>query len=65
MEIKTYEQRVLIADKNKWLFNKRLNIVSDEVYLGINANIKDWVEITEEEKLEIESKQQEETDIME
>lgn len=54
MEIKTFEQRILIPDKNKWLYNKRLNVVSDEVYLGVNANVKDWVEITEEQKQEIE-----------
>lgn len=54
MEIKTYEQRILIADENKYLYNENAQVISDKVYLGINADENEWVEITEEEKEEIE-----------
>lgn len=55
MEIKTYEQRILIPDKDKYLYNRQAQcITNEEVYLGINASVEDWVEITEEEKQEIE-----------
>ena len=54
MKIETYEQRILIADENKYLYNEKDNAITTEVYLGINADENEWVEITEEEKLKIE-----------
>lgn len=54
MKIETYEQRILIADEGKYLYNERDNAITTEVYLGINADENEWVEITEEEKLKIE-----------
>lgn len=54
MKIETYEQRILIPAKDKWLYNEKESVISDKVYLGINANVEDWVEITEEQKQEIE-----------
>lgn len=62
MRIEVYEQRILIPEENKWLYNEESNVVSDKVFLGKNADPKDWVEITEEEKLKIEQAEQEQTD---
>lgn len=53
MRKEVYNQRILIADNNKYLYNEKDNIISDKVYLGINANETDWVEITEEQKQQI------------
>lgn len=49
MKIQTYEQRILIPEDGKFLVNHTAKTVSDKVYLGINADASDWVEITVEE----------------
>ena len=57
MEIKRYEQRILIPDNGKYLYNETAQIISDDkVYLGINADETEWIEISEDEKQEIEKK---------
>lgn len=48
-------QRVLTPDKNMWLCNEGQKVVSDKVYLGIEANESDWTEITDERKQELEA----------
>ena len=53
MRKEVYNQRILIADNNKYLYNEKDNIISDKVYLGIDASETDWVEITEEQKQQI------------
>ena len=58
MQMKTYEQRILIPEEGKWLYNATDNVISDKVYLGINADASVWVEITEEEKQRIEAEQE-------
>lgn len=63
MEIKRYEQIVLIPDKGKYLYNETAQVISDKVYLGINADVKEWIEITEEEKQEIEKQLYEEMEV--
>lgn len=65
MQIQTYEQRILIPEDGKWLYNESENVISDKVYLGKEADASAWVEITEEEKRKIEEilKTIEETDI--
>lgn len=63
MEIKRYEQRVLIPDEGKYLYNETAQVISDKVFLGINANEKDWLEITEEQKQEIEKQLNEELEV--
>lgn len=63
MEIKRYEQIVLIPDKGKYLYNETAQVISDKVYLGINADVKEWIEITEEEKQEIEKHLYEEMEV--
>lgn len=60
MKIETYEQRILIPDEGKYLYNETAQVISDKVYLGVNANENEWTEISEEEKQEIESKLNEE-----
>lgn len=57
MQIETYEQRILIPEEGKWLYNATADVVSDKVYLGKEADASEWVEITEEEKQKIEAEQ--------
>ena len=54
--MENYEQRVLTPKNNNWLYNAQINVISDKVYLGINANAEDWVEISDEEKQKLEEK---------
>ena len=63
MKIEVYEQRVLIPEENKYLYNETAQVISDKVYLGINADEKEWKEISEEEKQEIENKLNEELEV--
>lgn len=49
MKIQTYEQRILIPEEGHLLVNHTAKTVSDKVYLGINADASEWVEITAEE----------------
>ena len=55
MKIETYEQRILIPDTGKWLYNANAQVISDKVYLGKEASALDWEEITEERKAELEA----------
>lgn len=65
MEIKRYEQRVLIPDDGKYLYNENAQVISDKVFLGINASENEWIEITEEQKQEIEKQLYEEIEELE
>ena len=49
MKVQTYEQRILIPEEGKLLVNHTAKVASDKVYLGINADASEWVEITAEE----------------
>ena len=55
MIIQSYEQRVLIPENGKFLYNAEAQAISDKVFLGINANADDWQEITAEDKARIEA----------
>ena len=55
MTIQSYEQRVLIPEDGKFLYNAEARAISDKVFLGINANADDWQEITAEDKARIEA----------
>ena len=43
-------KRVLVPNANMWLYNQKHRVVSDKVYLGVEADESEWVEITFEEK---------------
>lgn len=62
MTVQTYEQRILIPEENKWLYNDSAKVISDKVYLGKEADASEWVEITQEEKEALESQQEQETE---
>ena len=47
-------QRVLTPDENMWLYNESQRVISDKVYLGVEADESDWIEITDAEKEVIE-----------
>ena len=49
MKIQTYEQRILIPEEGHFLVNHTAKTISDKVFLGINADANEWVEITAEE----------------
>lgn len=55
MQMQTYEQRILIPEDGKWLYNEAENVISDKVYLGKDADASLWTEINEEEKQKIEA----------
>lgn len=63
MKIETYEQRILIPDEGHWLYNIEAHVISDKVYLGKTADASQWEEITEEEKIKIETSWEEEIDL--
>lgn len=46
--------RVITPSEGYWLYNESEKIISDKVFLGVNASENDWVEITEEEKENLE-----------
>ena len=51
----TNNQRTLTPDNGMWLYNKNAQVISDKVYLGINADESEWSEITDSEKLQLEA----------
>ena len=59
MQIEVYEQRILIPEDGKWLYNATDKVVSDKVYLGKEADATVWTEINEEEKQKIEEEMEE------
>lgn len=48
--------RILTPAEGTYCFNEKEKIISDKVYLGINADASEWVEITAEKKAELEAK---------
>lgn len=54
MTKETFTQRILIPDEGKWLYNEGEKVISDRVYLGKEADETAWVEITAEEKEQLE-----------
>jgi hypothetical protein len=48
-------QRVLTPDENMWLYNESQRVISDLVYLGVEADSSEWTEITDERKQELEA----------
>lgn len=62
MKIQTYEQRILIPEDGKYLYNESAKVISDKVYLGKEADASEWVEITQEEKEALEREWEEETE---
>lgn len=46
--------RVVTPESEKWLCNETDRVISDKVYLGVNADETMWKDITEEEKARFE-----------
>ncbi len=55
MQIQTYEQRILIPEEGHFLYNANAKSISEKVFLGINADASEWIEITKEEKERLEA----------
>lgn len=56
MKIETIDnQRILVPDNGMWLYNEQAQVISDKVYLGIEADESDWIEISAEEKTRLEA----------
>lgn len=47
--------RVITPNVDYWLYNEKDQIISDKVFLGVYASENDWSEITEEQKIELET----------
>ena len=60
MKRETFTQIILTADENLWLVNETAKTFSKKVYLGREADEKEWREITEEEKERLEEEWAEE-----
>ena len=60
MKIQTYEQRIIIPEEGHFLVNHTAKTISDKVYLGKDADVSAWVEITAEEKESLEKQWEEE-----
>lgn len=58
MRIETKSYVVLVPEAGLWLYNEKDGIVSNKVYLGKEASSLDWVEITEQQKQEIEAQRE-------
>jgi hypothetical protein len=46
--------RVITPEADMWLCNEKDKVISDKVYLGINADENEWRDITETEKARLE-----------
>jgi hypothetical protein len=53
--------RVITPEADMWLCNENDRVISDNVYLGVNADETMWKEITETEKARLEALWNEET----
>jgi hypothetical protein len=53
--------RVITPNDNMWLCNENDKVISDKVWLGVNADETMWKEITETEKARLETLWNEET----
>ena len=53
--------RVVTPDDGFWLCNEVDKVITDKVYLGVNADETMWGEITDEEKTHLETLWNEET----
>ena len=47
--------RVITPNADMWLCNEEQRVISDKVYLGVNADENDWHDITETEKARLEA----------
>lgn len=57
----TTNYRILTPSEGMWLYNDKDKVISDKVYLGVNADETLWIEIDDSEKAQLESKWNEET----
>lgn len=64
MVLNINQQRILIPAENNFLYNKKAQVISDKVYLGVNAALEDWVEISQEEKENIEKEWEERFNVL-
>ena len=56
----TTNYRILIPSDGMWLYNAKDRVISDKVYLGVNADESAWTEIDETKKIELEAQWQNE-----
>ena len=54
--------RVITPEADMWLCNEAQQVISDKVYLGVNADENEWRDITEEEKARLEEAWNSETE---
>lgn len=47
--------RVITPNDDMWLCNEEQRVISDKVYLGVNADVNEWHDITETEKARLEA----------
>jgi hypothetical protein len=47
--------RPVVPRDGMWLYNESQRVISDLVYLGVEADSSEWTEITDERKQELEA----------
>lgn len=55
MTIENVNIRVLIPSDGMWLYNPKDRVISDKVFLGVQADETEWTEITSEERSALEA----------
>lgn len=56
-------QKPLIPTEGNWLYNEKEKLITDLVFLGIEAGELDWVEISTEKKTKLEALWNEENSV--
>lgn len=63
MQVQKKEYKILVPDSGKYLCNMKDRVISDQVFLGINADPSDWTEIDETTKTILENEWELEAEI--
>ena len=55
IEVINGNRKATPTNENNYLCNASLKHITDHIWLGVNDNATEWQEITEEEKIQLES----------
>lgn len=55
MKIETNKFKIITPEENMWLCNKTAKTHSDKVIMAVNADHSQWIEVTDEERQQLET----------
>ena len=55
MKIEINKFKIITPEENMWLCNKTTKTHSDEVIMAVNADHSQWIEVTDEERQQLET----------